>query len=126
LDFLADHCLSEHVARALERYGHTVLRLRDVIAPDTEDIVVAQTALNGGLILVTHDDDFRTQQRDRGRRTRRAFDQVNLLLICDLGPNTVARLDTTIDSIQFEAQSALQAGRRLNMEVAAQRITIHR
>lgn len=126
MDFLADHCLSEHVAKALEKYGHNVMRLRDVMAPDTEDIVVAQTALNGNLILITHDDDFRAQQRNHNRQTRRAFGEVSLVLICDLGPSTVARLDATIDSIEFEAKAALAAGRRLNMEVAAHRITTHR
>jgi len=126
LEFLADHCLSEHVARALEDYGHQVTRLRDVIAPDAEDIVVAQTAINGGLILATHDDDFRAQQRNHTRRTRRAFDEVHLLLICDLGPNTVVRLAATIDLIEFEASAALAAERRLNMEVAAHRVTTHR
>lgn len=126
MEFLADHCLSEHVARSLENYGHQVTRLRTVMAPDTEDIIVAQTAINGGLILVTHDDDFRAQQRKHTRRTRRAFDEVHLLLICDLGPNTVARLAATIDSIEFEIRAALAVRRRLNMEIAAHRITIHR
>lgn len=126
MKFLADHCLNEHVARALEGYGHEVTRLRDIMAADTEDILVAQTALNGGLILITHDDDFRAQQRDFNRRTRKAYDEVHLLLIADLGPNTVGRLAEVMESVEFEFRLADKAKRRFFVEIALRRITIHR
>ena len=57
--FFVDQCVPESVAETLERHGHTVERLRDKIAPDSPDTLVAAVAQSNNAILVTMDGDFR-------------------------------------------------------------------
>jgi len=58
LRFFCDHNVPDSVGRFLEIEGHDLVRLRDVMAIDAKDPVVAAAAMNDNRILVTWDRDF--------------------------------------------------------------------
>ena len=57
--FFIDQCVPEAVAKALENHNHDVVRLREKIAPESPDPLVAAVAETNNAILVTMDGDFR-------------------------------------------------------------------
>jgi predicted nuclease of predicted toxin-antitoxin system len=59
LKFLTDNCVPDSVARELEKAGHEVIRLRDVIPTNSPDPVVATVAEVNDAILVSFDKDFK-------------------------------------------------------------------
>lgn len=51
--FFVDQCVPESAARSLEQRGHDVIRLRERIAPDSPDNLVAAISQSNDAILVT-------------------------------------------------------------------------
>ena len=73
-----DQCVPESVARTLEQHNHDVIRLRERIAPDSPDTLVAAVSESNDAILVTMDADFKTLASRAGiGRTR--FRRLSLL-----------------------------------------------
>src|SRR3954451_8365140 len=60
LKFLADHCVSDSVGRALKDAGHEVILLRDILPTDSPDPLVASVAEINEAILVTFDKDLKS------------------------------------------------------------------
>jgi predicted nuclease of predicted toxin-antitoxin system len=58
LRFLADHCISKEIIDALRQIGHEVIRLKDVVAPDSPDTVVITKAKEIDSILISLNGDF--------------------------------------------------------------------
>ena len=58
LRFLTDHNVPDSVGKALDELGHDVVRLRDVMAVNTSDPIVARAAIEDKRILVSWDRDF--------------------------------------------------------------------
>jgi len=58
LRFLADHCISKEIIDALRHIGHEVIRLKDVVAPDSPDTVVITKAKEIDSILISLNGDF--------------------------------------------------------------------
>jgi len=71
LRLLLDHNLPDSVAAVFEEYGHEVHLLRDVLLPDSPDLVAAVSEENDW-ILVSCDKDFRSiaPRVPRGMRMR--------------------------------------------------------
>jgi predicted nuclease of predicted toxin-antitoxin system len=58
LKFLADQCVPGSIIGALRADGYEVLRLRDVIPPDSPDLAVISKAQELGAILLSLNGDF--------------------------------------------------------------------
>ena len=58
MKFFLDHCISNSVARALEAFGHEVLKLRDCLPTDAVDSDVLDKAAEQDSILVSLNGDF--------------------------------------------------------------------
>jgi predicted nuclease of predicted toxin-antitoxin system len=58
LRFFADHCVSKDIIAALEKMGHEVLRLKDLIPPDSSDATVVAKAQDVDSILLSLNGDF--------------------------------------------------------------------
>ena len=71
LRFFVDQCVPESVARTLEEHGHEAIRLRERIAPDSPDTLVAAVAQANDAILVTMDGDFKRIAAGHGVGSRR-------------------------------------------------------
>lgn len=60
MKFFIDQCVPESVAKVLESHKHEVIRLREKIAPNSPDTLVAAVSQANDAILVTMDSDFKT------------------------------------------------------------------
>jgi predicted nuclease of predicted toxin-antitoxin system len=60
IKFFIDHCVPDSVGRALRDAGHEVILLRDQLAPDSPDPLVAAVSQMFGAVLVSLDSDFRS------------------------------------------------------------------
>jgi predicted nuclease of predicted toxin-antitoxin system len=58
LRFLADHCISNSIVRALRDAAHEVVRLRDVLPVESPDAHVIAMAQEIGAILLSMNGDF--------------------------------------------------------------------
>jgi hypothetical protein len=56
--FFIDHCVPDSVGRILRDAGHEVILLRERIAPDSPDPLVAAVSEMNGAVLVSLDSDF--------------------------------------------------------------------
>lgn len=57
--FFVDHCVPDSVGRVLRDAGHEVVLLRERIAPDSPDPLVAAVSEMNDAVLVSLDSDFR-------------------------------------------------------------------
>ena len=58
LRLLADHCISKEIIDAMREMGHDVVRLKDVLAPDSPDAVVIAKAKEIDAVLISLNGDF--------------------------------------------------------------------
>lgn len=57
--FFLDQCVPDSVGKVLEAAGHEVIYLREALAPDAADPIVALAAAENDAILVSFDSDFK-------------------------------------------------------------------
>jgi predicted nuclease of predicted toxin-antitoxin system len=69
LRFLADHCISNTIIRALHA-AHEVVRLRDVLPVESPDMIVIAKAQEIDAILLSMNGDFADIVPTRRRTTR--------------------------------------------------------
>lgn len=94
--FLADHNVPDSVGRILVDLGHDVVRLRDVMAIDTTDPIVARAAIEDGRILISWDRDFNKQRFAQPR-----FAELSRLLMSGPEMEGAARLEAVFDVVAF-------------------------
>jgi predicted nuclease of predicted toxin-antitoxin system len=70
LRFLADHCISNTIIRALRDAAHEVVRLRDVLPVESPDMIVIAKAQEIDAILLSMNGDFADIVPTRRRTTR--------------------------------------------------------
>jgi predicted nuclease of predicted toxin-antitoxin system len=70
LRFLADHCISNTIIRALQDAAHEVVRLRDVLPVESPDMIVIAKAQEIDAILLSMNGDFADIVPTRRRTTR--------------------------------------------------------
>ena len=100
--FFVDQCVPESVARTLESHHHDVIRLRERIAPDSPDNLVAAVSQSNDAILVTMDGDFKTIARRHGIGSTR-FRRLSLLRFERCRESVAAkRLEAAMSLIEHE------------------------
>lgn len=106
LRFFADHNVSESTCKALEDAGHEVIRLRDVMPPDSPDPIVATAAESAEAILVSHDRDFAkiAPRIPKGERSR--FKRLSRIHLQCRYPSAAQRMIAALSLIQFEWEEA--------------------
>jgi hypothetical protein len=116
--FLTDHNVPDSVGNALTDLGHDVVRLREVMAANATDPVVAQAAIQDSRILVSWDRDF-NQQRFMSPRF------VGLSRLSMSGPEMdgAARVHTVFDIISFALSRA--AGLPITIRIGVGKVQIH-
>ncbi len=110
----------------LRHREHEVYVLTDLIAPDSPDVSVAQLAIANSAILLTHDNDFKSQQTQAGKAEREAFTKVHLVLICNLSRSTLQRFAQVIDLLEWEVAGALERGERPYLHILKDKVVIYR
>jgi Domain of unknown function (DUF5615) len=116
--FLTDHNVPDSVGNTLRRLGHDVVRLREVMAVNTTDPVVAQAAIRDRRILVTWDRDF-NQQRFMSPR----FAELSRLSMSGPEMEGAARLEQVFDVVAFAICRAADAP--ITIRVGVGKVQLH-
>jgi len=125
--FFTDQCVPESVPRALDDAGYEVVRLREKIATDTPDELVAAVSEANGAVLVTMDGDFKAIARRIGIG-RRSFRSLSLLRFEKCRESRAAeRLSSALSLIEHEWEVAHRSkDRRMFVVISADVIRTHR
>lgn len=94
--FLTDHNVPDSVGNKLIELGQDVVRLRDVMAADAKDPIVAKAAIEDHRILVSWDRDF-NQQRFMSPR----FENLSRLSMSGPEMGGAARIEKVFDLVIF-------------------------
>ena len=127
--FFIDQCVPESVAKAIERNNHEAVRLREKIAPDSPDTLVAAVAESNDAILVTMDGDFKKLASQYGVGHRR-FRRLSLLKFSRCRESDAARrTDEAMSLIEHEwkiVNHKRPGNRRMFVEISNSTIRTHR
>lgn len=115
--FLTDHNVPDSVGAALSDLGQDVVRLRDVMAVDTKDPIVAKAAIRDGRLLVSWDRDF-NQQRFLAPR----FAELSRLSMSGPEMEGAARIMAVFDIVEFALRRA--GGAPLTIRVGTGKVQI--
>ncbi|MEA2584902.1 MAG: hypothetical protein QOF33_2987 [Thermomicrobiales bacterium] len=112
--FLIDENVDDLVGRYLADRGHEVHYARSSLGSMSPDQLIAFTAETRGLVVVTHDKDFRrfSQLPPVGfqRKFARGAGRISLSV---KEPRAVQRVREEIEAIEFHYAQALRRGQRL-------------
>ena len=125
--FFTDQCVPESVPKVLEGAGYDVVRLREKIATNTPDQLVAAVAEANRAVLVTMDADFKAIAKRAGA-SRRSFKSLSLLRFEKCRESRAAeRLRSALTLIEHEWEWANSGtGRRMYVVIATEVIRTHR
>jgi hypothetical protein len=98
--------------------GHTVFRVTDILGSMSPDQLIAFTAGTEGLVVVTHDRDFRrfTQLLPAGLRGRYRHGSGRIILAVR-ETEAVARLEEVIDLIEMYYERSIRQQKRLYVRI---------
>ena len=105
--FFLDHGVPKSVADALVAAKHDVIVLKDAIATDSEDPIVALTAAENNVVLLSFDRDFRAIAGRLGVSHRRLRKLSRIQMRCR-EPEGTKRLAEAMDLIEHEWALAQQ------------------
>lgn len=125
--FFTDQNVPESVPKTLEKAGYEVIRLRQKIATDTPDPLVAAVAEANAGILVTMDGDFKTIVQRTGIGRRR-FRKLSLIRFEKCRESRAAdRLSGALSLIEHEWRiGSGDKDRRMFVVICAEVIRTHR
>ena len=127
--FFVDQCVPESVAKTLENHGYEAIRLRERIAPDSPDTLVAAVSEANDAILVTMDGDFRKIASNYGVGSHR-YRRLSLLRFERCRESRAAlRLEEAMSLIEHEwnfGSGNSPAGRRMYVVVTEATIRTYR
>jgi predicted nuclease of predicted toxin-antitoxin system len=83
--------------------GHKVTYLRDVIAPDSADPVVATLCDQNDLVLISLDKDF-DQLHTRAGVSRKRFKKLRRVKIACTEPQAATRLSAALSLVEHEME----------------------
>jgi predicted nuclease of predicted toxin-antitoxin system len=122
IKFFLDHCVPDSVGQVLRNAGHDVVFLRERLAPDSPDPLVAAFAEMSGAVLVSIDTDFQTlaPRIGVGRRRFRKLSRVGLR--CN-EPQAARRIEASLTLIEHEWRVAqASSDKRMIVEVGSTHI----
>jgi Domain of unknown function (DUF5615) len=118
ITFFIDHCVPDSVGRVLQDAGHEVILLRERIAPDSPDPLVAAVSEMNGAVLISLDSDFRRLAPRVPAGQRQRFRRLSRIGLRCKAPRCAQRLMVALSLIEHEwgvAQSS--ADKRMIVEI---------
>ena len=106
LRFFLDQNVPDSIGRYFQGRGHSVLRLRHHIQPNSPDPVVGMTALQANRILVSWDRDFNGQRFQQER-----FARLSRIALSGAGPTLLPAIKENIAIIEFQMSRIPRGGR---------------
>lgn len=101
LRFLTDNNVPDSVGQVLVDRGHDITLIRDVMAADAKDPVVAMAAIKSDRILISWDKDFNHQRFLAPR-----FANLSRIGMSCFEPDGAGRIAETIDLVEFAVARA--------------------
>lgn len=118
---LLDQNVDDNVQHAFIDRGHTVQKVRDLLGADAVDRVIAVTACDQGLIVVTHDRDYRKFQQLIAIGARNEFALGSGRISHSVPePKALETLTRHMEEIEYFYQRAIISGQRLLIRVTEQ------
>lgn len=118
IKFFVDHCVPDSVGHVLRDAGHEVILLRERIAPDSPDPLVAAVSEMHGAVLVSLDADFRRLAPRVPIGQRQRFRRLSRVGLRCRAPRCASRLSVTLSLIEHEWMIAsLSADKRMIVEI---------
>ncbi len=115
--FLIDENVADEVSQWLRSRGYEVFSARDIFAPSTPDDVLAVAIELNGLIIVTHDRDFRQLRRTlpQGTRLTSGAGRITLGVRED---RALRRLQEIWDVVEFSYARSLRLRQRFIISIS--------
>lgn len=95
--FLTDNNVPDSIGEYLTERGHDVVRVREIMAADAADTLVAVPAMRARRVLVSWDRDFTHQRFEKARSA-----ELSRIGMSCTEENGRARFEENIDRIEFE------------------------
>ena len=100
--FFIDHCVPDSVGDVLREAGHEVILLRERIAPDSPDPLVAAVSEMHEAVLVSLDSDFKQLLPRVAVGDRRRFRTLSRIGLRCRAPRCAQRLQAALSLIEHE------------------------
>jgi hypothetical protein len=118
IKFFIDHCVPDSVIRVLRDAGYEVIALRERIAPDSPDPLVAAVSEMHGAVLVSLDTDFRRLAPRVPIGQRQRFRRLSRIGLRCKAPRCAQRLRVSLSLIEHEwVVAQASADRRMILEI---------
>ncbi len=122
IKFFLDQCVPNSVGTMLVELGHEVILLRDQIAPNSPDPLVAAISEMNDAVLVSLDSDFKTLA-SRAGTGRRRFKTLSRIGLKCREPKAADRIQKAISLIELEWKIAkTNSDPRMIIEIADSQI----
>lgn len=109
--FLTDENVSSRVAELIAGFGHDVFESRMAVFPGASDRVIEAAARLDGLIIVSHDRDFRESiKRSIPSISKRRLRRLPLLQLGTTGPRSVGRVRQCWPLVEHHLNYAQETG----------------
>jgi len=127
IPFFTDHNVPDSVGEYLKSEGHFLTRLRDEMAIDTPDHVLAVACSKSGNVLLTHDMDFRQRQNSKKLdiSLRECNNSLHRIILRRDPPNDVKIIKHALPLIETE-WLLVSEGRPMYIEINEKGILISR
>jgi predicted nuclease of predicted toxin-antitoxin system len=117
LKFFIDQCVPDSVGRMLKAAGYGVELLREKLATDAPDQVVATYSELSGAVLISLDRDFKSLAPRVGIGQQRFRKLSRIGIRCD-EPSAASRIEAALSLIEHEWERAQQSSdKRMIVEV---------
>lgn len=110
MKFFIDQCIPDSVGRSLINAGHEVIFLRQYMAVNSPDPLVAAASEMEGAILVTADADFKAIAPRAGKGNGRRFKRLSRIGLQCQGPQAAGRVEAALSLIEHEWAWATKYG----------------
>lgn|SRR5487761_106516 len=124
---IIDNNVPDSVAEKFSSRGHKVELVREILAADAPDQLIAAFANQEGAILVSGDRDFRqiAKRIPTGSKTR--FSRLSRISIACFEPNAASRVEEEMEIIELTyAQAQKTADKRIFIVIQDKGIKINR
>jgi predicted nuclease of predicted toxin-antitoxin system len=116
--FFVDHCVPDSVGRVLRDAGHEVMLLRERIAADSPDPLVAAVSEMYGAVLVSHDKDYKALAPRVAIGERQRFRRLSRIALTCSEPQAANRINEALSLIEHEWSAAQgRSDKRILVEI---------
>jgi len=126
IPFFTDQNVADSAGNFLKQCGHKLTRLRDCMATDTKDPLVALACANGGHVLVSHDNDFKQIAKKLNITKKQYRLKLHRLHLKCSEPFAAKRIGEAIKLIESEWQIAKRRDEPMVIEIYDKAIRIVR